>query len=144
MSKFPIPNNIDGQLNERISNIVEEVIDITKDYVLSKENHWLFKSNHLIIHKGTDLEESVDLYKQYWYNKFIKLHEKEEEINRLLIALFEMHEELIPNIKLEDLTILKDELDEKSLCKINKQLLRDSENKFKTTKRFLCPLSQKR
>ena len=128
MSKFPIPNNIDGQLNERISNIVEEVIDITKDYVLSKENHWLFKSNHLIIHKGTDLEESVDLYKQYWYNKFIKLHEKEEEINRLLIALFEMHEELIPNIKLEDLTILKDELDEKSLGKINKQLLRDSEN----------------
>jgi hypothetical protein len=75
----------------------------------SRETSWDFTKNELIKHKSQDLEESYDLYQQYWKTKFIQLHKNEEEINRHFIEIYGLQEELTPDVPLEDITILKEE-----------------------------------
>ena len=83
----------------------------------SRETSWDFQQNELIRLKGQDtstslsidLEESYDLYQQYWKNKFFQLHKNEEELNRQFIEIYGLQEELTPDVPLEDITILKDE-----------------------------------
>ncbi|MDD3567583.1 MAG: hypothetical protein PHT92_04195, partial [Bacteroidales bacterium] len=72
-----------------------------------------------------DLEESYDLYQQYWKNKFFQLHQNEEGLNRQFIEIYGLQDELTPDVPLEDITILQDELDRKALAKLNKKLVRN-------------------
>ena len=55
------------------------------------------------------LEDSFELYKQFWKNKFFQLHDNEEEINRLFIEIYGLEEELSGEVSLDDITILKEE-----------------------------------
>src|SRR5690606_28757561 len=64
------------------------------------------------------IEEAVDLYKIYWTKKFIELHQNEEELNRQFIEIYGLEEDLDPNVQLEDITILREELDQKILKEI--------------------------
>lgn len=68
-----------------------------------------FKKSDLINHISHDLEESYDLYIQYWKNKFFQLHKNEEEINRQFIKIYGLQNELTVDVPLEDITILKEE-----------------------------------
>jgi hypothetical protein len=92
------------------------------------ETSWDFLRNELIriqIIAHTELEEAVELYQQYWKNKFFQLHQIEEELNRQFIEIYGLKEELTPYIPLEDISILQYELNRKSLSTLNKKLLRD-------------------
>ena len=63
-----------------------------------------------MIHKNTEsLEESFDVYQQYWRNKFFQLHKNEEDLNRQFIEIYGLQEELTPEVPLEEITILKEE-----------------------------------
>lgn len=84
-------------------------IDISKQEWDSRETSWDFQQNELIRMRGQDLEESVDLFKAFWGNKFFELHRNEEELNRQFIDIYGLQDELTPDIPLEDITILKDE-----------------------------------
>jgi hypothetical protein len=75
----------------------------------SKETSWDFLQNEIIRIKGQDLEESYDLFEQYWKNKFFQLHENEEDLNGKFIEIYGLQDELSPNVPLEDITILKEE-----------------------------------
>nr|WP_315175952.1 BREX-1 system adenine-specific DNA-methyltransferase PglX [uncultured Flavobacterium sp.] len=76
----------------------------------SKETAWGFKQNELLRLNGQDLEETYDLYLQYWRNKFFKLHKNEEELNRHFIEIYGLQEELTHDVPLEDISILKEEI----------------------------------
>jgi len=89
--------------------LIESNIDISKLEWNSRETSWDFVQNELIKQKAQDIEESYDLYQQYWKNKFFQLHTNEEELNRQFIEIYGLQDELTPDVPLEDITILKQE-----------------------------------
>lgn len=104
-----LPYLMDSQHKEQVSNFVIEIISTSQKDWDAKEYSWDFKKNELIRIKAQDLEESYDLYQQYWTNKFFQLHKNEEELNRQFIEIYGLQEELTPDVPLEDITILKEE-----------------------------------
>ncbi|MCZ2489269.1 BREX-1 system adenine-specific DNA-methyltransferase PglX [Aquirufa antheringensis] len=106
ISKIPIPNE---------ENLSSEITKIEACILLSEQNwnqyeiSWGFNQNELIKHKSQDIEETYDLYQQYWKNKFFQLHKNEEELNRQFIEIYDLNEELTPEVAFEDITILKEE-----------------------------------
>lgn len=95
-------------INEEIS-LIDFFIEESKKEWDSRETSWDFHKNELIRIKGQDLEETYDLYRQYWKNKFSQLHKNEEILNRQIIEIYGFQDELIPNVPLKDITILKEE-----------------------------------
>ena len=98
---------------------IDHIISYSMEEWNSRETSWDFLKNELIRIKGHDLEEALDLYQQYWTNKFYQLHQNEEELNAQFIEIYGLQEELTPDVPLEDITILKEELDQKALKKIS-------------------------
>lgn len=95
--------------NKVISELVNKSIDIAREDWVSYENSDDFIQSKIIKHKSQDLEETFDLYKQYWKNKFHQLHKNEEELNRHFINIYGLNEELTPDVSLEEVSILKEE-----------------------------------
>ncbi len=104
---LPIPKEIEN--HKIINNLCEKLIELEKDDWDSQESSWDFQQNELIRIKGQDLEETYDLYQQYWNNKFFQLHKNEEELNKQFIDIYGLQDELTPDVPLEDITILKEE-----------------------------------
>ena len=101
---FPANNDL-----EYINSIFNEIIGIVKSEDNSRELSWDFNKNELLRIKNEDIEESYDLYQQYWTNKFFHLHKNEEKLNYQFIEIYELQDEMTPNVSLEDITILKEE-----------------------------------
>jgi hypothetical protein len=97
------------QNKEVLISLVENTIGLSKIEWNSRETSWDFQQNELIRIRSQDLEETYDLYKQYWKNKFFQLHKNEEELNLQFIAIYGLQDELIADVPLEDITILKEE-----------------------------------
>ncbi|MEO6175643.1 MAG: BREX-1 system adenine-specific DNA-methyltransferase PglX [Flavobacterium circumlabens] len=91
------------------TEIVQQQISISKTYWDARELSWDFINNKLIQIKGQDIEEIYDLFQQFWKNKFFKLHENEEELNKEFIEIYGLQDELTPIVPSEDITILKEE-----------------------------------
>ncbi len=71
-----------------------------------------------------NLEDAYEHYRQYWTNKFFQLHQNEEELNRQFIEIYGLKEELTPEVPLDEITILQEELDSKKLKKKDAELRR--------------------
>lgn len=104
INSIPIPN-----YDRFISS--ESLIELSENEWDSKEQSWNFQENELLRTQCQDLEESYDLYQQYWKNKFFQLHKNEEELNQQFIEIYGLQDELTPEVPLEDITILKEETD---------------------------------
>ncbi|PHS52813.1 MAG: SAM-dependent methyltransferase [Lutibacter sp.] len=124
IKRLPIILNDENKMESvtQLSNIIIELVKLEDN---SREFNWDFMQNELIRIKGQVLEETFDLYKQYWKNKFFQLHKNEEELNRQFIDIYGLHEELTPDVPLEDITILKEETDI-----VNNQLVFDAKEVF--------------
>jgi len=90
-------------------NLIDGNIEISKDDWDQKETSWYFSQNELIKQEVKNIDESYELYIQFWTNKFHKLHKNEEELNRQFIQIYGLQDELSPEVRLEDITILKEE-----------------------------------
>ncbi|NCD43369.1 MAG: class I SAM-dependent DNA methyltransferase, partial [Bacteroidia bacterium] len=84
------------QCDVLIESFVQSSIELSREQWDSTESSWDFLQNELIRIKGHDLEESLDLYQQYWTNKFYQLHHNEEELNAQFIEIYGLQEELTP------------------------------------------------
>lgn len=102
-----IPVSFDNQ--ENITQIVKFLIDTVKSDWISSEISFKFSKNELFKHKSEELSDSFDFYQQYWTNKFFQLHKNEEELNRQFIEIYGLQDILLPNVTLEDISILKEE-----------------------------------
>lgn len=131
--KIPFSENLLLQ-SELLSTLVEQNIDISRREWDDKEVSWDFQQNPLIkfIDYSIDLNEIMNYFKQYWVKRFIDLHYNEEQLNLKLIDLYSLSDEISPIVLFEDVTILQDEIDRKSLSKLNKKLKRDSETNLVT------------
>lgn len=105
LNSLPIKNDD----SDNIIEITNFLIILSKNEWDSREISWGFIQNELIKHKSQDLEESFDLYQQYWKTKFFQLHKNEQELNRHFIEIYGLQDELTPDVPLEDISILKDE-----------------------------------
>lgn len=53
------------------------------------------------------LEWRMEQYKTKWERKFMQLHKNEEELNRQFIDIYDLQDELTPNVPLNEITILQ-------------------------------------
>lgn len=106
LSKIPVHKNI---FTSGLKELTKEIIDISKVEWDSREISWDFNKNELIIHRSQDLEESFDLLKSFWNKKFKLIHSKEEKINKIVLEIYGLQDELLPDVSFETITILKEE-----------------------------------
>ena len=113
---LPYIKNIDRHKKHKIDELTQECINVSKEEWDSRETSWDFRINELIRVKNEELrvksckiEDAYNAYCDYWREKFFKLHANEEELNRLFIDIYELQDELTPDVPLEDITILKNE-----------------------------------
>lgn len=119
IASLPIIYSKQESIKQTIDTLTQECIDISKEDWDSRETSWDFTKNELLKHlvpKGTlceksdsKLETAYNNYCLYWKEKFYKLHANEEELNRLFIDIYELGDELTPDVALKDITILKSE-----------------------------------
>ncbi len=112
----PLPKNKNETESKAVNKISQNNIDISKEEWDSRETSWDFRTNELIRMKNEALrvkscrvEDAYNAYCDYWREKFYRLHANEEELNRLFIDIYELQDELAPDVPLEDITILKNE-----------------------------------
>ena len=119
----PTLNNLSGDLhklpiitkgkNTVILNLAESNINLSKQEWNSRETSWDFVENELTrIQKENSNElisDSMAGYISYWRDQFFQLHQNEETLNREFIEIYELEDELTPDVPLEDITLLKDE-----------------------------------
>lgn len=126
---LPVYSNIESY------EYVIRAIECSRLYWDMREVSWDFKKNNILPNPNDiviEIEEGYELFRQFWRQKFYNLHIIEEEINRQFIKIYGLQEELTPDVPLEDITILQDELDRKALAKLNKKLKRDPETHLVT------------
>jgi len=117
IAKLPIIFPKDDSIKQKIDQLTQQNIDISKEEWDSRETSWDFKINPLIDFskelraKGEEptLKDAYNRYCEYWREKFFTLHKNEEELNRLFIEIYELQDELTPDVDLKDITILKNE-----------------------------------
>jgi hypothetical protein len=110
ISRLPIIFPKSDQTKQTIDAITQHCINISKEEWDSRETSWDFKTNELLRHKISNrLEDAYNTYCTYWKDQFFKLHTNEEELNRIFIDIYDLADELTPDVPLEDITILKDE-----------------------------------
>jgi len=111
-----LPLLINSVYKEEIETLTQQNIDISKEEWDSRETSWDFTQNEILRIKNEELkiencklEDAYNKYCEYWREKFFTLHKNEEELNRLFIDIYELQDELTPEVELKDITILKNE-----------------------------------
>ena len=131
---FNLAIKIQGQ--ERVTELADQNISISKQDWDAHETSWDFETNPLleimnneqlsdndsaddaqpIIHSSLNnsslphsysLESLLEQYKQKWEHLFMQLHENEEELNRQFIDIYGLQDELPPDVPLDEITILQ-------------------------------------
>ena len=105
--------------NNKVGNIVEKCVEISKEDWDSFETSWNFTTHPLIEYKegygyGSDLNDwsykIKDAYESWKLNcdeKFKLLKNNEEELNRIFIDIYGLNKEIIPKVDDKDITIRK-------------------------------------
>ena len=115
---LPIKLCDNKNFKQKITNLVENNIFISKDDWDSFETSWDFEEHPLLRFKENGkVEDSFNKWKEYKQEQFNKLKANEEELNRLFIEIYGLQDEMTPEVEDKDITVaLADELrDIKSL-----------------------------
>ena len=112
VSKVPIFFPESNDLKNKIENLTKQNIEISRQEWDSRETSWDFKTNELICLKDSTnlIEKSINNYINYWIDKFNTLHDNEEELNKIFIDIYDMADEITPEVDKKDITILKEEI----------------------------------
>ena len=134
LRRLPIIFPKEEPIKSSIENLCRQNINISEEEWNSHECSWCFRQNELIRFEKKDLtlniEEVFEIYQQYWKTKFFRLHQNEEEINCQLNDLYSLLDEVPIEIKIEDVTILREELNRKILTETNQKLIRNIDTKI--------------
>lgn len=94
---------------------VKHNITISKSDWDSRETSWDFEKHPLINAEQTALESAYQAWEERVTQDFYQLHANETELNRIFIDIYGLQDELTPEVKLKDITILQEELDSRAL-----------------------------
>lgn len=107
ISKLPIKETDNLKIKDNISNLVQQNINIAKEEWDSRETSWDFEK--IFVAKGNKIETAYNDYCSYWTEKFMQMHQNEEELNKIFIDIYELNDEMDEKVPLEDITLLKKE-----------------------------------
>ena len=119
-----IPICIKKSQKEMVAIISNQCLDISKTDWDAHETSWDFAENELvrlskIIQYGAAWQgEEVKMkpmplgmivtnFKAIWKDKFVQLHDNEEDLNRQFIDIYGLQDELSPDVPLDEVTILQ-------------------------------------
>ncbi|MBP8114973.1 MAG: BREX-1 system adenine-specific DNA-methyltransferase PglX [Chitinophagaceae bacterium] len=104
-----IPVNVFSSEKERINSLIKNLIEEFKHEWDLRETSWDFKENGLIKLKNNQLSTALKEFILNWSNIFHKLHNSEVELNSLFLQIYELQDELKPDVPFEEITILQEE-----------------------------------
>ena len=107
INNCPLICTYDNLKKENINNLVQQNINIAKEEWDSRETSWDFEK--LFIAKGNKIETAYNDYCSYWTEKFMQMHQNEEELNKIFIDIYELNDEMDEKVPFEDITLLKKE-----------------------------------
>ena len=98
----------------QINKLVEFNISISRLDWDSRETSWDFETHPLLKAEQPTLQSSYQAWETQVTQEFYQLHANETELNRIFIDIYGLQDELTPEVKLKDITILQEELDTKA------------------------------
>ena len=104
--------------NEYEKEIASKNIAISKLDWDSHETSWDFEANPLValrnekvaqgnLESSFRLSDFVEEFETQWTERFMQLHQNEEELNRQFISIYGLEDELTPDVPLDEITILQ-------------------------------------
>ena len=106
-----IPIIIDKNYKFKVESIEKECLDISKYDWDSSETSLEFKTHPIIEFKSNNLENSFNDWMYFMENQFNQLKDNEEELNRIFIDIYDLQDELTPEVEDKDITIRKADRD---------------------------------
>ena len=103
---------------DEIESIVNNNINISKLDWDSHETSWDFEANPLValrnekvaqgnLESSFCLSDFVEEFEAQWTERFMQLHQNEEELNRQFISIYGLEDELTPDVLMDEITILQ-------------------------------------
>jgi len=118
--------------SEKICDVVDSNIEISKSDWDAHETSWDFQTNELVAinqenwmdilneyceYSGICVDPAppqpyslawlLDMYKMKWNTRFLRLRDNEEELNRRFIEIYGLEDELTPDVPIDEVTILQ-------------------------------------
>lgn len=90
--------------NERIKNLAERNIELSRYNWNTFETSWDFKNDSLVKYKINSIKKAYSMYKRENEEKYRELKNNEEEINKLFIEIYGLNGEIKPEVKDDELT----------------------------------------
>lgn len=106
---FSIPVAKDILISGDINNLVEQEINLEKIEWDSYETSWDFQ-HHPLFHKAPTIAEAFLQWQAECEDRFHQLKENEEELNRIFIDMYDLQDELTPEVEDKDITVRKADL----------------------------------
>lgn len=107
IANIPFVYSDSNQIRQQINLLVEDCINISKNDWDSFEVSWGFERHPLLKHKEGQqkIKSAFSNWKNYTIGQFNKIKKNEEEINRLFINIYNLNEELKPDVEETDINI---------------------------------------
>jgi type II restriction/modification system DNA methylase subunit YeeA len=107
--------SVGNEVQNDINLIALSCIELSKIDWDSRETSWDFEKHPLIKAEQSSLQAAYQAWEAQVTQDFYSLHANETELNRIFIDIYGLQDELTPEVKLKDITILQEELDSKVL-----------------------------
>lgn len=104
-----LPLLIDNNVHDLVESIVGDAISVEKQDWDAFEASWDFKKHPLLRNVST-ISEAFNQWQTECDDRFSKLRANEEELNRIFIDIYGLHDELTPEVEDKDVTVRKADL----------------------------------
>ena len=108
ISRLPII--IENDKKEIIENLVKMCIDIASKEWDSFETSWDFKKHPLVCYEADKVSVAFEMWTKECAERFNLLKTNEEELNRIFIDIYELQDELTPEVEDKDVTVRQADL----------------------------------
>ena len=108
IARIPIVTEVNS--SEKIISTVDSNIAISKSDWDSFETSWEFKKHPLICCEEDKVSVAFEMWSKECDERFNQLKANEEELNRIFIEIYRLQDELTPEVKDNDVTVRKADL----------------------------------
>ena len=105
-----LPYRFSSSIHSKIVDYVNQNINNSKTDWDSFETSWDFEKHPLVRLKSRNLKNAFSLWMAECDNRFNQLKANEEELNRIFIDIYELNDELTPEVEEKDVTVRKADL----------------------------------
>lgn len=124
-----LPIQIDETYFEKITQLVKSNISISREDWDKSELSWSYSTNPIIQFKNNStIKTSVQSLSTYYSNQYLLLQKNEEELNKHFIRIYNLDGEVNPDVPLEYVTLLQEELNLNAVSKSRKNITEIREN----------------